>query len=353
MRVSRSIHENTRKFLKSFIGLSKQEIEAFELNSNEKVRKKIVRVLTEKIKSTTKRSLYEVADYEFALHLCDRFMDFLGDEHFVLGDVDNFDYKCTRYNFLDDVATSISVEFKYKGVTYLAYYSYMYPFDVKERKINKDTYVLTIQLHKVIVTNDRNNKEIYPVITFMPHPNKEKQSMIVSPLSKTCASCGCCRFVNDTNQVRQNTYDMSTYTRCSKCVFPVPLDTVYAIGEYVVRCFNDRETIYYKNYKHRDTYSKHNVHHVNVNDKDRTVNLKEFKYVYKESEKYFWKGGHHASPAEHDVRGYYRKSNCGDYIRDDAGNFTKVDKGKGDFTYVKGFHRGTKKNNVTFYKVEN
>ena len=76
------------------------------------------------------------------------------------------------------------------------------------------------------------------------------------------------------------------------------------------------------------------AHEETGDDKERVMSLYQYVKEYRESPKYEYKGGHHASPVEHPRSGYYRKCKHGSYILSD-GEFKFVGKGLGKFSYVK------------------
>lgn len=76
------------------------------------------------------------------------------------------------------------------------------------------------------------------------------------------------------------------------------------------------------------------AHDDNDEDRERVIPLYEYVKEYHESEKYEWKGGHHASPVSHPRSGYWRKARHGTHILKD-GKFIEVGRGLGKYIYVK------------------
>lgn len=68
-------------------------------------------------------------------------------------------------------------------------------------------------------------------------------------------------------------------------------------------------------------------------DTERVLPLVQYIKEYCPSKPYVYKGGHHKSPVSHPRSGYYRRSKCGDHVLRD-GEFVKVPKGMGSYTYV-------------------
>jgi hypothetical protein len=217
-------------------------------------------------------------------------------------------------------------------------------------KIDYNRKVLTVNLHLYAEVSGDVEMFDHPMLTFTPHDTKPNLSTIFTPMSSLCTQCGKCRELTALYNTRPNKYDMHTLAYGKQCSHPVPLSLVYAIGDYVVKCFNERELIPRKNYKNREHYAQHQVSHVNVTDADTVVELSKFKYVYKKSEKYEWKGGHHASPRAHKVHGYYRKSPNGNYILRGS-TFVDVGKGNGTHIFVKGFRRGVETGSVQYHNI--
>ena len=122
---------------------------------------------------------------------------------------------------------------------------------------------------------------------------------------------------------------------------------------YALSMFNRRDNVVRKNGVMQRQYNNCRVHAAtpDIQHKDKVVMLPLHEYVadYKASHPYEYKGGHHASPTAHTRRGYYRRSKHGDYIRNADNTFTKVEKGKGNFTFVKPTVVNSKTDRVTVY----
>ena len=68
-------------------------------------------------------------------------------------------------------------------------------------------------------------------------------------------------------------------------------------------------------------------------DTERVMPMFTYIKEYCSSKPYVYKGGHHKSPVSHIRSGYFRRSRRGEYILKD-GEFVKVSKGLGQYTYV-------------------
>ena len=122
---------------------------------------------------------------------------------------------------------------------------------------------------------------------------------------------------------------------------------------YTAYMYANRGSLTRKNGKARKSYEHSQVHHVHKESavvEDKLVPLHEYVKEYEPSEHKDYKGGHHASPAEHDRRAYYRRSRgVGDYDLVD-GSFVNVGKGNGKYSLVRSTHvDGTKTKKV--YKI--
>ena len=114
-----------------------------------------------------------------------------------------------------------------------------------------------------------------------------------------------------------------------------PLEIVAMVMDAVSRYLN-REKLSRKRYK---AASENPLRSLMVacedTDADTERVMPMFTYVkeYCPSKPYVYKGGHHKSPVSHTRSGYFRRSRCGDHILKD-GEFVKVAKGLGQYTYV-------------------
>lgn len=114
-----------------------------------------------------------------------------------------------------------------------------------------------------------------------------------------------------------------------------PLEIIAMLMDVVNRYLN-REKLSRKRYK---AASENPLRSLMIacedNDADTERVMPMFTYVkeYCPSKPYVYKGGHHKSPVSHTRSGYFRRSRCGDHILKD-GEFVKVEKGLGQYTYV-------------------
>lgn len=121
--------------------------------------------------------------------------------------------------------------------------------------------------------------------------------------------------------------------------------------EYIAYVYNRRNTLTRSNGKARKQYEQHKVHvvHEDVSE-DRIVPLHVYTKEYEPSIHGESKGGHHASPVEHDRRSHYRKSRGrGDYELVD-GKMVYVGDMKGHYSLVNSTHVNGKKKSI-IYKV--
>ena len=123
--------------------------------------------------------------------------------------------------------------------------------------------------------------------------------------------------------------------------------------KYAAYMYANRGTLTRKNGKASRRYSEvavHRVHKEVAKSEDRLVALHTYVKEYEPSTHAAYKGGHHASPVEHDRRAYYRKSRgVGDYDLIN-GEFVKVGKGLGKYSLVRASHiNGEKSSKV--YKI--
>ena len=140
-------------------------------------------------------------------------------------------------------------------------------------------------------------------------------------------------------------------TLCDAMKIPAP-DELVNIVNHVVRCFKYRQSITRKNSKAGRSYDSCKVHvaHTEKSTEDTYVPL--VTYAYEERQKPEYKGGHHASPKEHDRRGYFRKSRGrGDYDLVN-GEIVYVGDMKGKYSKVMPTHvAGKKTENIIIYKA--
>lgn len=125
------------------------------------------------------------------------------------------------------------------------------------------------------------------------------------------------------------------------------VDNAMSTIKYLAYCHENERTTLHK----RTDVQTHKVHTIQTDaDTDRLVPLHCTQTSYNPTEPVIYKGGHHASPVEHDRKGYYRKSRgVGSY--DLIGTeFVYVGEKKGSYSYVRATHvNGNKKRAV--YKV--
>ena len=124
---------------------------------------------------------------------------------------------------------------------------------------------------------------------------------------------------------------------------------------YTAYMYDNRNLLTRKNGKARKPYEHtkvHCVHREPAITEDRLTPLHTFVKEYEPSTYHSPKGGHHASPVEHDRRAYYRRSRgVGDYDLVN-GEFVSVGKGKGKYSLVKATHvDGSKKKVTKVYKI--
>jgi hypothetical protein len=120
----------------------------------------------------------------------------------------------------------------------------------------------------------------------------------------------------------------------------VATNIVYAVM-YCIHSYNHRATIARPKSDANRIYKKHEVHVVQASREgtraevtDKLVDLT----TYHSAERHAYKGGHHASPIEHDRKGFYRKSRGrGDYDYVN-GNFIWVGNKQGKYSYVRSTH---------------
>lgn len=122
-------------------------------------------------------------------------------------------------------------------------------------------------------------------------------------------------------------------------------------AKYVMYCYNNRYTLSRKNGKARRHYESNKVYTAKEDKSvDTLISLRTYVKEYESSTESVYKGGHHASPIEHDRCAYYRKSRgVGDYDLVN-GEFVYVGSKKGSYSYVKPTHVNGKKKFIV-YKV--
>lgn len=117
--------------------------------------------------------------------------------------------------------------------------------------------------------------------------------------------------------------------------FPT-IPEILGVVQHVLTCANNPRSIRRSNGKVREKYNKSKIHVVSKEDKGDCVYVPLDSYIkdYNPSTRQPWKGGHHASPVEHDRASYYRRSRGkGDY--DLVGDkFVFVGGGKGKYSKV-------------------
>lgn len=140
-------------------------------------------------------------------------------------------------------------------------------------------------------------------------------------------------------------------TLCDSMKIPAP-DELVNIVNHVVRCFKYRQSITRKNSKAGRSYNSCKVHVARTEKSTEDTYVPLVTYAYEERQKSEYKGGHHASPKEHDRRGYFRKSRGrGDYDLVN-GEIIYVGDMKGKYSKVTPTHvAGKKPENITIYKA--
>lgn len=131
-----------------------------------------------------------------------------------------------------------------------------------------------------------------------------------------------------------------------------PADTVLRIINHVLYCYNNRACLIRKNGKARKKYESCRVHTPSLEKNKTDIYVPLTAYFAHERKTTVYKGGHHASPKEHDRRGYYRKSRGrGDYDLVN-GEIKYVGNMKGKYSLVSPTHvNGEKSSAVKIYKV--
>ena len=150
--------------------------------------------------------------------------------------------------------------------------------------------------------------------------------------NKTCDKCKKCTLASCGDiYIRPRVRDNCVFENVGK----KPLELVAMFMDVVNRYLN-REKLSRKRYKDKAENPLRSVM-VACEDTDQDTErvMPMFTYIkeYCPSKPYIYKGGHHKSPVAHTRSGYFRKSRCGDHILKD-GEFVKVEKGLGQYTYV-------------------
>lgn len=129
------------------------------------------------------------------------------------------------------------------------------------------------------------------------------------------------------------------------------LMAVLADLTYIAYVYNNRGTLNRSNGKARKHYEQHKVHVVREDATvDKIIPLHVYAKEYEPSIRGEGKGGHHASPVEHDRRSHYRRSRGrGDYELVD-GKMVYVGEMRGHYSLVSSTHVSGKKKSV-IYKV--
>lgn len=117
-----------------------------------------------------------------------------------------------------------------------------------------------------------------------------------------------------------------------------PVSIVIGAFNYANYCYNNRKVIHRKSTTAGKHYAEHKVSTISK-DKDSIIPLVQYVTEYEPGTRSEYKGGHHASPVEHDRRGHFRrtKNHTGNWNYID-GKFVESEPGKGEFTLVKGSH---------------
>ena len=149
-----------------------------------------------------------------------------------------------------------------------------------------------------------------------------------------------------------NKKEVSEYVWKTNMAFAGVATYATSVLSYIAYIYNNRGTLSRSNGRARKKYECNSVHkvHTDTQTADKLVPLHLYVKEYEPSVRSSYKGGHHASPIEHDRRAYYRRSRgVGDYeLRD--GQFINVGKGNGKYSLVTATHvNGVKKSVV--YKV--
>lgn len=129
-------------------------------------------------------------------------------------------------------------------------------------------------------------------------------------------------------------------------------DIVLRIINHVLYCYDNRSCLTRKNGRARKKYESCRVHTPSMEKNKADVYVPLTAYFAHERKTTVYKGGHHASPKEHDRRGYYRKSRGrGDYDLVN-GEIKYVGNMKGKYSLVSPTHvNGEKSSTVKIYKV--
>ena len=149
-----------------------------------------------------------------------------------------------------------------------------------------------------------------------------------------CEKCGGCKRVGSPTaylrpRVRQNCQLEKEYA-----------NPLYLVGIMIdaLETYIHKRTVKINKKERTATYTKKGRTQVARIDSDEdtlySVSANKGSQVYNPSTPYVYKGGHHKSPVSHTRNGYFRKSSKGDHIIKD-GQFVKVEKGMGNYTYVR------------------
>lgn len=186
-------------------------------------------------------------------------------------------------------------------------------------------------------------------ISFCMNETENLRKVYLCP-NDHCTLCDSCNIVNDMYLLSRRKFDTCpNYT-----VYDVDLFTmVKAIITVLNTEIKVRDSITrVDNRSNEDSKIEKSTYVAKENtDVDVAIPMCSYSYTYNPSTKKISKGGHHKSPAAHIRRGYFRRSRIGDHIMKD-GEFVRVEKGKGDYTWVESHPVNTKSNSIGYYEVK-
>ena len=311
MRLSRRVFEDEKRLLKRRLGVSDARLA------------ELLRMDHESALDATSYKLLSIKDSQFDCQWIDMFDDFWFYKrclHLVSNGSLNHDISegvdTTPLSMLEqDVTLDTMID---GNEVYMRLGRRNFPIVVRDKR-----YYWSVRVYI-----DYHNPEY--IITFDETERLVKVLVHSCSVCNTCgrcteASCGGGVFIRP--RVRENCVLESIGSQ--------PLEIVAMLMDAVNRYLN-REKLSRKHYKSASENPLRSLMIAcedNGDDTERVMPMFTYVKEYCPSKPYVYKGGHHKSPVSHTRSGYFRRSRCGDHILKD-GEFVKVEKGLGQYTYV-------------------
>lgn len=315
-------------------------------------------------------NLVEACDNSILTDLFEHLWFYRRNLHFCIESVPNIDIVNT--SLLNEINRDICIDIVLGDKTYGVYaFHRTYPITTPSKVLD---WTFQVYGRNIQMTNSNLRlvvqATLMPVYTFHIHADENTTRCYVEhnnlDTNLSAMACNVCKKCNNilakfgTLEHNFKLYPMKYRQSSEDCLLARDLDTllpqdILKCILHSLECYKAREVITRKNGKKAAAYRQCRVHIATnesvASDKFVVLPLHEYVKEYRASHPHEYKGGHHASPVAHVRRGYFRKSRkTGDYILRE-GQFIKVGKGQGNYSFVRATHVNNKTDRVTIYQT--